>query len=363
MEGLSPAELHRYSRHLRLDQVGPQGQQKLKKARVLVIGAGGLGCPALLYLAAAGVGNLGIVDGDVVDLSNLQRQVLYGSDQVGQSKAAAAAQRLRDLNPFIQLKVYEDFLRADNAIDIVKDWDLVIDGSDNFGTRYLVNDVCVLLDKVLVYGALHQFSGQLSVFNYQGGPSYRCLFPDPPEQDALPNCATAGVLGVLPGLIGTLQATEAIKIILGLGQICSGELCLWDSLDLSLRKIKFKRNPRNFKIQSLQDMPIACAAPNSLELSPADLEQRMAQGPAFQLLDMRPEWERQIAQIPGSKTYDPQHPSAGLRKDEDVIVYCHKGQRSQAVCKTLNELGFKAFNLSGGIDLYSLEIDNDLMRY
>lgn len=364
MTDLTKAEISRYSRHLRLSSVGPEGQQKLKAAKVLVIGAGGLGSPALLYLAAAGVGRLGLVDGDVVDASNLQRQVLYGDAQVGQPKVLAAAQRLRDLNPLIEIVPIQDFLRIDNALAILESWDVIIDGSDNFETRYLVNDACVILNKPLVYGALHQFSGQLSVFNYQGGPSYRCLFPEPPDADSIPNCSEAGVLGVLPGLIGTMQATEAIKMILGLGDVASGVLCLWDSLELSLRKIKFRRNEAHFLITELRAQELSCTRTEQLELSVNDLETWCEEGRKFQLLDVREPWEREICKLTNSLSYDPDYPLRGLRVDEDLVLYCHKGSRSARLVSTFREMGFaKVWNLVGGIDRWALEIDPDLERY
>lgn len=359
MEELSAEELQRYNRHLRLSQLGTQGQIALKNAKVLVIGAGGLGSPALLYLAAAGVGHLGIVDGDLVDLSNLQRQVLFQSAEVGMPKARAAAQRLQALNPLIRIDAHECFIGPDNALDLIRDYDLVIDGSDNFSTRYLVNDACILLDKPLVYGALHQFSGQLSVFNYQGGPSYRCLYPEPPEAGTMPNCAEAGVLGVLPGIIGTLQATEAIKIILGLGQISSGILCLWDSLNLSMQKIRFGRIDANFIPRKLESLKIQCSVEQD-QISAGELEDRMGQ---IQLLDVRENWEREICTLPGSVHYDPQNPLIGLNRDQPIVVYCHTGLRSEPVCKALRSKGYQALNLTGGIDRYALEINPELMRY
>src|SRR3954465_8825072 len=247
----SREELARYARHLSLASFGPAGQEKLKRGSVLVIGAGGLGCPALLYLAAAGVGRIVLVDFDRVDVSNLQRQVLYTSEDEGQPKAEAAARRLRALNPFITIEPRVERFTRDNALDLVRSVDVVLDGSDNFGTRYLVNDACVLADRPLVFGAIQAFEGQLSVFNWRGGPTYRCLFPEPPEAGSVPNCAEAGVLGVLPGLIGTAQACEAIKVLAGIGEPLAGKLLLFDALTMETQIVALAVDPRSRNIREL----------------------------------------------------------------------------------------------------------------
>ena len=336
---LSPAEIARYQRHLSLPGFGPAAQERLKASSVLVIGAGGLGCPALLYLAAAGVGRIGIVDSDRVELSNLQRQVLFQTGDAGSLKAEAAAKRLQALNPLIAFEVHPVRFTRDNALDLVRSFALVVDGSDNFATRYLVNDACVIADRPLVYGAIQGFDGQVSVFNFQGGPTYRCLFPEPPEPGTVPSCNENGVLGVLPGLIGTMQACEAIKILAGIGEPLSGKLLLLNALTMTTSSLSLTPDPENKKIKDLppEGYGETCAVPPPApeEIEPADLRALLAAGKTPQLIDVREGWERALAKIDpsvhvplghlergdlsGLEAYNPALPT---------VVYCAHGRRS-----------------------------------
>lgn len=344
---LTPDEIARYQRHLSLPGFGPAAQEKLKRGSVLVIGAGGLGCPALLYLAAAGVGRIEIVDDDRVDVSNLQRQVLYTEADAGQSKAERAAARLRALNPFVEVVARPVRLTRDNALDLVRGVDVVLDGSDNFGTRYLVNDACVLADRPLVYGAIQGFEGQASVFNWRGGPTYRCLFAEPPEPGTVPNCAEGGVIGVLPGLIGTVQALEVIKLLSGVGEPLAGRLLLWDALTMNTRTVRFSADPRSRQITDLppsgygeichvSEAPSASAASDSLPVE-IDLEQFTAlaeREPALQVIDVREEWERAMGAIepsvliPLSALQRGVEDVSGIDRTKPTVVYCAAGVRS-----------------------------------
>jgi sulfur-carrier protein adenylyltransferase/sulfurtransferase len=375
----SPDELSRYQRHLSLAGFGPAAQQKLKKGSVLVIGAGGLGCPALLYLAAAGVGRIVIVDADRVDLSNLQRQTLYGTDDEGQLKVEAAARRLRSLNPFITIEPRPERFTRDNALDLVRSVNVVLDGSDNFATRYLVNDACVLADRPFVYGAIQGFEGQLSVFNWRGGPTYRCLFPEPPDAGSVPNCAEAGVLGVLPGLIGTAQACEVIKLLTDVGEPLSGRLLLWDALTMRTQTVSLTVNPRSREIRELppkgyaetcspsaaspnEGLPaVGSAKPGALHLEDVDeidvpeFRAALIEGERPQIIDVREEWER------ASGTIEPdvhvplgqlQHSGApGLDPSAPTVVYCAVGARSLYGARLLRQrFGFRAVaSLRGGM--------------
>ena len=355
-------ELSRYARHLSLAGFGPGAQEKLKHGRVLVIGAGGLGCPALLYLAAAGVGRLVIVDADRVDVSNLQRQILYTGEDAGQLKVEAAALRLRALNPFIEVvPCAERFTRA-NAQALVQECDVVVDGSDNFATRYLVNDACVIAKKPFVYGAIQGFEGQASVFNWQGGPTYRCLFPEPPEPDTVPNCTEAGVLGVLPGLIGTIQATEAIKLLTGIGESLSGRLLLWDALTMTTRMVTLVVDPRS---REISDLPLegygeTCAKPmdtSSNEIDATELRRRLND---VQLIDVREDWERAAGAIqpsihvPLGLFAGAEVPAAlaSLDPTRPTVVYCAHGVRSlRALAELRARHGFKqTWSLRGGYE-------------
>lgn len=358
-------ELARYQRHLSLAGFGPEAQRKLKDSSVLVIGAGGLGCPVLLYLAAAGVGRIVIVDADHVDVSNLQRQVLYTTADAGQPKAEVAARRLRALNPFITIEPHAKRFTRANALALVSTCEVVVDGSDNFATRYLVNDACVLADRPLVYGAIQGFSGQASVFNWQGGPTYRCVFPEPPEAGTVPNCAEAGVLGVLPGLIGTVQATETIKLLTGVGEPLSGRLLLWDALKMATQTVRFAADPRNHAISELppEGYGEICSVPplSPDEISVAELRAALTNANAPQLLDVRESWERALGSIepsvhvPLGELERGAAVPAGLNPATPTVVFCAGGVRSLKTLPILRaRLGFQAVtSLRGGYNAWS----------
>ncbi|MCU0341658.1 MAG: molybdopterin-synthase adenylyltransferase MoeB [Spirosomaceae bacterium] len=354
---LSPAELRRYNRHLLIPEIGIEGQQKLKAARVLVVGCGGLGSPILLYLAAAGVGTLGIIDADRVDDTNLQRQILYGSESVGRPKVEEAAKRIRSLNAYLNVEPYFEALTAQNALDILAKYDLVIDGSDNFPTRYLVNDACVLLQKPLIYGAIYRFEGQVAVFNYQNGPNYRDLFPQPPPPELAPNCAEAGVLGVLPGMIGCLQANEALKIIAQIGQPLAGKLFVMDALTLTTRIIRVPKLPDRPRITQLIDYEAFCGVSKleqNDELSVEDFLTMQTEGADFQVIDVREAHEYATDNLGGlsmplSKLADF---VTQISRDKTVVVHCQSGMRSQKAIKYLaDNHGFVNLkNLTGGLN-------------
>ena len=347
----------RYARHIALDEVGESGQQKLLNAKVLVIGAGGLGCPALQYLAAAGVGTIGIVDGDTVDESNLQRQILYTTSDLGSLKVEVAKERLNALNPAVSITIYPENLHAENAMEIIQDYDLVMDGTDNLAARYLVNDACVKLNKPFVYGAIHKFEGQVSVFNFNGGPTYRCLFPENPQQNQIPNCEELGVLGVLPGVIGTLQATEIIKLILGIGESLSGKLKLINLLTNSEQIIAFSRNEEQVSkaIQidlSQSHADKSCAMQESI--LPNELIDWLDQNRSINILDVREVHERpklnhqKVISIPlGQIPYR----AADIPTDQALVVVCQHGIRSQHAIGFLKQHNFpnQLINLEGGM--------------
>jgi sulfur-carrier protein adenylyltransferase/sulfurtransferase len=374
---LSAEELQRYSRHLLMPEVTSEGQKRLKAARVLCIGAGGLGSPSALYLAAAGVGTIGIVDFDVVDLSNLQRQILHGTKDVGRRKLDSARDRLRDINPEIEIELHQCRFSSDNAREIVSKYDVVVDGSDNFATRYLSNDVCVFEQKPNVYGSIFRFEGQTSVFApHLGGPCYRCLFPEPPPPDSVPNCAQAGVLGVLPGIIGTLQAIEAIKLIVGVGEPLIGRLLHFDALKVKFRELTLRRDAQcpvcgeNPTIFSPIDYEQFCGAHRE-ETTPAisvrELKQKMDAREAFQLIDVREPFEHEIARIDGAKLI-PLGEFAQrvdeLQRQQPIIVHCHSGKRSAQAVRLLQQRGFpNVYNLEGGIDAWSNKIDPTVPKY
>lgn len=373
----APEELLRYSRHLTLPEVGVSGQERLRNARVLVVGAGGLGSPAAMYLAAAGVGHLGLVDFDAVDLSNLQRQILHGTAAIGRPKLDSARERIADLNPHVQVTAYPTQLSSADAMEILRDWDVVLDGSDNFPTRYLVNDACVLLKKPYVYGSIFRFDGQLSVFGAPRGPCYRCLFAEPPPPGLVPSCAEAGVLGVLPGIIGSLQALEAIKLILGAGEPMAGRLLLFDALKTSFRELAIQRDPAcavcgdQPTVSSLIDYEAFCgvgaSVPAEGDLAPADLHQALRGAEPPMLLDTREEWERQIAMIEGA-VHIPLHELperiSELDGKREIVAFCHRGQRSRLAVDLLRAAGFhRVRNLAGGIDAWSEAIDGGRGRY
>jgi sulfur-carrier protein adenylyltransferase/sulfurtransferase len=382
MATLAQAELVRYSRHLILPDVGVPGQEKLKAARVLLIGAGGLGSPAALYLAAAGVGTLGLVDFDNVDVTNLQRQILHGTKDVGRPKLLSARERIADVNPHVRLETYETALTSKNALDILSGYDVVVDGTDNFATRYLVNDACILLGKPNVYGSIFRFEGQASVFALPDGPCYRCLFPEPPPPGLVPSCAEGGVLGVLPGLVGTIQATEAIKLIVGIGEPLAGRLLLIDTLGMVFRTVNVRKDPTcpacgTREIQSLIDYEQFCgvraaeAEPRALggfvEITPRELQNRLSRGEEFDLIDVREQFEWDIGRIPRARLVPlATLPEAidSLDRDREVVVYCKAGSRSRAAASHLADAGFRRVaNLTGGILRWQQEVDPTLQRY
>jgi molybdopterin/thiamine biosynthesis adenylyltransferase/rhodanese-related sulfurtransferase len=376
LPALTNEEVLRYSRHLILPDVGLQGQQKLKKARVLLIGAGGLGSPLGLYLAAAGVGTLGLVDFDVVDVTNLQRQILHGTKDVGRPKLESARERIADVNPHVHVETYETRLTAENALEIVGDYDVVVDGTDNFATRYLTNDACVLLGKPNVYGSIYRFEGQVSVFATDTGPCYRCLFREPPPPGLVPSCAEGGVLGVLPGIVGTLQATEALKLILGIGTPLIGTLLLIDALDTQFRRVKLRRDPEcpacgTREIKELIDYDAFCGVaddgPPVAEITPGDLARRLRAGDDVQILDVREPHEWEICRIPTARLVPlATLPGAMSTLDDtrDVVVYCKSGVRSAQAVRDLKRAGLtRVWNLAGGVLRWSTDVDPEVPRY
>lgn len=356
------AELNRYARHFVLPEFGLEGQEKLKNSSVLVVGAGGLGCPLLLYLSAAGVGRIGIVDDDVVDESNLQRQVLYTIDDLGKSKAARAKKRLLALNPHIQIDVYQERFLPENALDLVAQYDVVADGTDNFPTRYLVNDACVLSDKTNVYASIFRFEGQVSVFNYlkedgSRGPNYRDIFPDPPPPDLVPNCAEGGVLGVLPGIIGSIQANEVIKVLTGIGDPLCGRLFLFDTANFSTRTLKIRKNPE-LEIKDLSFYEEYCMPGQShiKEIDVSTLQKWMKEGADFQLIDVREAYEYEATNMGGEliPLGEVLEQADRIERDKKVVVHCKMGGRSaQAIEQLERQFGFSnLYNLKGGIEAW-----------
>jgi adenylyltransferase/sulfurtransferase len=380
---LTKDDYERYSRHLILPEVGVEGQKRLKAASVLCIGTGGLGSPLLLYLAAAGIGRIGIVDFDIVDRSNLQRQVIHGTSWVGKPKIESAKHRILEINPYCQVDLYETRLSSENALDIFKPYDVVIDGTDNFPTRYLTNDACVLLNKPNVYGSIFRFEGQATVFNYQEGPNYRDLYPEPPPPGMVPSCAEGGVLGVLPGIIGTIQATEAIKIILGAPNTLSGRLLLYNALDMRFRELKLRPNPERPVIEKLIDYEQFCGIPQAkqqeakeqmelAEISVKELKELIDSGADdFVLVDVRNPNEYQIAKIPGSVLVPlPDiEQGSGVAKVQEIlnghrlIAHCKMGGRSAKALGILKEAGIEGTNVKGGITAWSREIDPNVPEY
>lgn len=376
LPALTTAEYTRYARHLSLPEFGLEGQRRLKAAKVLVVGAGGLGSPVLLYLAAAGVGQIGIVEFDRIDETNLQRQVLYTVDDVGKSKAEKARERILALNPHLEVRIYHTPLTSENALEIISDYDIVADGSDNFPTRYLVNDACVLAGKVNVYASIFRFEGQVAVFNYQfpdgaRGPNYRDIFPTPPPPDLVPNCAEGGVLGVLPGIIGSMQACEVIKVAAGVGQPLAGKLFLFDAASFTSRILNIRRNSE-VKIEKLIDYDAFCnpaqkAAKTVQGLTVRELNQWMQDGTDFQLIDVREAYERKIAEIGGRHiplTAIADHADQIDRKKK-VVFYCRSGQRSRQAIEKLQSLApfDNLLNLEGGILAWADEIDPEMTKY
>jgi adenylyltransferase/sulfurtransferase len=378
---LTHDELRRYGRHLVLNEVGTEGQKKLKAAKVLLVGAGGLGSPAALYLAAAGVGTLGLVDFDAVDITNLQRQIIHGTSDVGRPKLDSASDRIRDINPHVQVERYDMALTSDNALEIARDYDVIVDGTDNFPTRYLVNDTCVILGKPNAFGSVLKFEGQASVFATSEGPCYRCLFREPPPPGLVPSCAEAGVLGVLPGLIGTIQATETVKLILGAGEPLIGRLLLVDALTMQFRTIQLRRDPEcpacgTREIRELIDYDAFCGINSDSdgdgemainEISPRELDERIRRGDDVQLIDVREQWEWQIARIPGARLMPLskfEDEVSTLDRTREVVLYCKVGARSMHAAEYLADNGFsRVSNLSGGILRWSDDVDPAVQRY
>jgi adenylyltransferase/sulfurtransferase len=373
-------EIERYSRHLIMPEVALEGQKKLKKASVLIVGMGGLGSPLSMYLAAAGVGRLGIVDFDVVDYTNLQRQVIYSTDNVGQSKLESARNRLKGINPHIRIETHETRLTSENAIELFKNYDIIIDGTDNFPTRYLVNDACVLLGKPNVYGSIFRFEGQVSIFYAKEGPCYRCLYPEPPPPGLVPSCAEGGVLGILPGTIGLLQATEAVKLILGMGEPLIGRLLLYNALEAKYREFKLKKDPDcpicgdNPTIHSLIDYEDFCGIGKDIvdlepkyEISAIELNQKIHNNGDTFILDVREPHEFEMCRIPNSKLIPLNNLATRINELDrswDIVLYCRSGVRSAKALKFLREAGFKNVkNLVGGILEWSDEVDPSIPKY
>ncbi len=380
MKDLSRAELLRYSRHLILPEVGLEGQRELKNAAVLLVGTGGLGSPLALYLAAAGVGRIGLVDFDVVDDSNLQRQVIHGTDRLGILKVESARKRMLELNPYIQVDTYNEVFTSENAARIAQGYDLLADGTDNFPTRYLINDLAALSGRPFVYGSIYRFEGQVSVFDARRGPCYRCLFPEPPPPDSVPSCAEGGVFGVLPGTVGTLQGAEVLKLILGVGEPLIGKLLLYDALDMTFQTVTLRKNPRCRvcgeapTITELIDYEQFCGVParghrpvtGITEIEPREAARWLAQDPPPGLLDVRDAVEQQISTLAGALLI----PEGQIRqrlgeldKSREWIVYCRSGVRSARAAAALQTAGFRVYNLRGGINAWADEVDPEMRKY
>ena len=377
---LSTEEMKRYNRHLIMPEVGMDGQKKLKAASILMIGAGGLGSPAALYLAAAGIGRLGIVDFDVVDFSNLQRQILHTTGDVGRSKLESARERIRQMNPNVQVELHETQLTSQNALELFSRYDIIVDGTDNFPTRYLVNDACVLSGKPNVYGSIFRFEGQASIFAAADGPCYRCLYPEPPPPGLVPSCAEGGVLGILPGIVGTIQATEAIKLILGAGEPLVGRLLLFDALQMKFRELKLRKNPEcpacgTREIRKLIDYEQFCgvapkpesAGASEWEITPVELKKRLDRGEKIFILDVREPHEYQICKLQGSHLIplgELPRRMGELDGTQEIVVHCKMGGRSAKAVDFLRQSGFqKLKNLKGGIDLWAQTVDPSIPRY
>lgn len=380
---LSNEEIHRYSRHLLIPDVGLEGQKKLKAASVLVVGTGGLGSPVLLYLAAAGVGRIGIVDYDTVDFTNLQRQVIHGESRLGDLKTDSARDRMLDINPEIQIDVYNDPLTSENAFEVAEPYDMIIDGTDNFPTRYLINDLSVLTGKPNVYGSIFRFDGQASVFNADGGPCYRCIFPEPPPPGLVPSCAEGGVLGVLPGTIGSIQATEALKLILGIGENLSGKLLLYDALDASFEFVNLEKNPDckvcsdHPEITELIDYEEFCGMPahdheegtagEKWDITASQLEEKLKNGEDIRLIDVREPHEQEISNIEGSELIPMGEVASRMSKldtADEIVLYCKSGTRSTRALEILASAGFrKVKNLKGGINAWARDVEEDMPIY
>src|SRR6266849_2913826 len=380
---LSKEEILRYSRHLIMQEVGMEGQLKLKQAKVLLVGTGGLGAPLGLYLAAAGVGRLGLVDLDVVDFTNLQRQVTFGTSDVGRPKIEAGRERLSNLHPEIQIATHETKLTSENALEILREYDIIVDGTDNFPTRYLVNDACVLLGKPNVYGSIFRFEGQATVFAYQGGPCYRCLYPEPPPPGLVPSCAEGGVLGILPGTIGLIQATETVKLILQKGELLVGRLLLYDALAMRFRELKLRKNPEcpvcgaHPTVTKLIDYQQFCGIPQHEpapapgvaegEIDPVEVKAKIDRGDRFVLVDVREPHEYQICNIPYAKLIPlgelPKRVNE-LNSADEIVAHCKSGMRSAKAVEFLKQAGFrKVKNMKGGITAWADRVDPSVPKY
>jgi sulfur-carrier protein adenylyltransferase/sulfurtransferase len=378
---LSNEEILRYSRHLIMPEVALEGQKKLKAASVLCIGAGGLGSPLIMYLAAAGIGRIGIVDFDVVDFTNLQRQIIHSTANVGKLKLQSAKERIEEINPFVKVDTYESALTSENALELVKQYDIVIDGTDNFPTRYLVNDACVLLGKPNVYGSIFRFEGQASVFDAKRGPCYRCLYPEPPPPGLVPSCAEGGVLGVLPGIIGVMQAIEAVKLILGKGEPLIGRLVLFDALKMKFRELKLRKNPdcpicsEQPSITELIDYQEFCGVTlqeevevgKEFEITPLELKEKIERGDEFILVDVREPEEFAIGRIPGSRLIPQRTVPERLHElstADEIVVHCRSGVRSGKIVELMKQAGYrKVKNLVGGILRWSDDVDPSVPKY
>jgi adenylyltransferase/sulfurtransferase len=380
---LSHKEIHRYSRHLLIPDVGLEAPRKLKASSVLVVGTGGLGSPVALYLAAAGIGRIGLVDYDVVDYSNLQRQVIHGEGRLGDLKVESARDRLLDLNPEIKVEIYNEFLNSENAFRIAEPYDIIVDGTDNFPTRYLVNDLCVLTGKPNVYGSIYRFDGQASVFNAEGGPCYRCLFPEPPPPGLVPSCAEGGVLGVLPGIIGSIQATETLKLILGIGETLIGRLLIYDALDQTFQSVKLNKNPdckvcgEHPEVTELIDYEEFCGIPahdhdegsagEEWDITAQELSAKLDSGVALRLIDVREPHEQEISNLEGSELIPLGQFASRLSEldsAEDIVLFCKAGTRSTRALEILASAGFKKVkNLKGGINAWAINVDESLPIY
>jgi adenylyltransferase/sulfurtransferase len=384
---LSKDEILRYSRHLIVPEVGMEGQLKLKAAKVLLVGAGGLGAPLGLYLAAAGIGRIGLVDFDVVDFTNLQRQVIHFTKDVGRNKIDSAAEKMQALNPNVEIVKHEVALSSENAMEILQDYDVVVDGTDNFPTRYLVNDACVLLGKPNVYGSIFRFEGQATVFATEGGPCYRCLYPEPPPPGLVPSCAEGGVLGILPGTIGLIQATETVKLILGIGEPLVGRLLLYDALGMRFRELKLRKNPEcpicgdRRTITKLIDYHQFCGVPQHVpqeapkqenqvtegEIEVTEVKEKLDRGDKFVLIDVREPHEHQICNIPAAKLIPLGEVGKRLGEldpEADIVIHCKSGMRSARACGILKAAGFKHVrNMKGGILAWSDQVDRSVPKY
>jgi len=379
---LSNEEIARYSRHLIMPEVALEGQKQLKAAKVLTVGTGGLGSPLALYLAAAGVGTIGIVDFDVVDESNLQRQIIHGTSDVGRPKVESAYDRLKDVNPNVEVRVHEEALTSENALEIFEDYDVIVDGTDNFPTRYLVNDACVLLGKPNVYGSIFRFEGQASVFYAEKGPCYRCLYPEPPPPGLVPSCAEGGVLGILPGAIGTIQATETVKLILGIGEPLIGRLLLYDALGMSFHEMKLRKDPNcpvcgeNPTVTELIDYQEFCGIPQASaaeeengvpEISVSELKQKLDAGEDINVLDVREPHEYEVANIGAKLIPLGELPERLIEVESDggeIAVLCRSGARSARAVKLMQDTGFgRVYNVKGGILAWSDQVDQSIPKY